>query len=88
MRCDDINGAVIGTGSKVEVESVKLILSHEDAFALCNLLHISNLTDTKGRCTKDQEQALIKIGRDLGVLVDHPSRDNLGKLEISVADPE
>lgn len=85
MRHEDINGAIIGTGSSVKVATIDLTLSHSDAYALCNLLHTALLVDNlNGHCSKEQAKSLLKIGRDLGVMVDHPSRHNLGKFKITV----
>lgn len=83
MRHDNINGAILGTTSAIKVSAIELRLSAQDAYALCNLL-------TTGALNKfgpvyleaDQAAALLKIGRDLGVLVDHHSRNNLGDLQI------
>jgi hypothetical protein len=84
MRDADINGAVLGTESKVQVNSINLTLSFNDAYALCNVLHPQALADVKKWLNDAQLEAVKRIGRDLGVFVDHSSRNNLGEWMIAI----
>jgi len=89
MRHQDINGHILGTGSSIQVDSVTLKLSREDAYALCNLLGDSDLDkNVHGYLELDQIEALKRIGRDLGIFVDHSTRHNLGVFKISVTPVE
>lgn len=88
MRTDNVNGAVLGTDSSIKVGEVVLRLSFNDAYALCNMLTNKRLDDNKHMLEKDQVEALRRIGRDVGILIDHPSRDNLGKFRINVEKQE
>jgi len=81
MRANNINGAIIGTTSSVKVGTINLSLSYEDTWALCNLLHKDQLSQCARYLDKNQIEILNKIGRDLGILTDHPSRDNIGNIQ-------
>jgi hypothetical protein len=83
MRTRDINGAILGSrGSTIQVSKITLELSYTDAYALCNLLTRNELENSHN-LEKDQKESLMHIGRDLGILVDHTARHNLGKFKIN-----
>lgn len=84
MRHQNVNGHILGTGSRIQVGSIDLALSYDEAYALCNLLTPEAMK--AGHVTGKQREALLRVGRDLGVLVDHPSRDNLGKFYVGVGE--
>ena len=84
MRHHHINGHILGTASQVQVSNIALNLSHDDAYALCNLL-LPNVLDKQVGKGKYHD-ALLRIGRDLGLLVDHSSRDNLGKFYVGIGE--
>ena len=84
MRHEQVNGAILGTESRIKVKTITLELSYDDAYALCNLLHNASLKENKLNLETNQAEALRRIGRDLGIFVDHDSRHNLGKFAIAV----
>lgn len=74
-----ISGHLQGTDSYVEVETVKLKLDVELAYALCNLLCDSHLEEANDCIDRSQKQKLSNLGAALGVLVGNPSANNGGR---------
>lgn len=65
-----------GTGSRVDLDTVKLTLSANDAYALCNLLHPDFLMNNAGGAVNsEQKKALIRIGAALGAFVEHSNAE-------------
>ncbi|MEQ8504628.1 MAG: hypothetical protein RIB80_04830 [Rhodospirillales bacterium] len=77
MRSDDINGHINRTGSWVKVETVSLTLSHDDAWALVNVISRRALDKRRPALglEEDQYEALARIGHALAKFIDHPARD-------------
>ena len=75
MKTTNINGSIDKTTSGICVKSVSLILSHDDAYALCNVISKDGIELTKQYTETAQRDALIRIGRALAKVVDHPSKD-------------
>lgn len=75
MRKDDLNGHILGTESRAQVEHITLGLSFDDAYALCNILS-DEILDKSGSdvCEKDQIEKLRLIGQDLALFCDHSNR--------------
>lgn len=73
---------ITGTGSRVDLCTVQLTLSAEDAYALCNLLHRDFLEERAGgTVNQKQKDALLKIGAALGAFVEHSNADEHQAIE-------
>lgn len=63
---------------KIRIDTITLTLTFEEVYALCNKLVERDLVKNKvGFCEKDQIGLLLKIGKELGTLVGHYSKNNL-----------
>lgn len=67
---------------KVQVETITLTLTREEAYALCNKLDDTSLITHGGYCEYDQIKLLQVIGKELGKLVDHHSARNDLSIEL------
>lgn len=66
--------------AQVDVKNLQLTLSSEEAWALCNVLTCRNESDKKGllmRVNIRQLHKLSDMGRELGKVLDHPSKYNV-----------
>jgi len=84
MRHENVNGAILDTDSKIKVGRIDLSLSFLDAWALCNMLDSRFLEENRGMLLPKQIEALKRIGRDVGIFIDHPTRHNMGKFRLMV----
>ncbi|MAF04372.1 MAG: hypothetical protein CME86_18440 [Herbaspirillum sp.] len=50
---------------------------------MCNMLDLEMLKKNAHLLEKDQVDFLKQLGCDIGLLIDHPSRNNLGEVTIS-----
>lgn len=71
------------TTSAVQASTISVSLTRDQAWALCNMLDLEMLKQNAHLLEKDQVSFLKKLGCDIGLLIDRPSRDNLGEVTIS-----
>lgn len=75
VMCNEMQGAIEKTKSRISVQSLNLELDRETAWALCNLLDPSNIEKRSNAYLEDnQKPMLIKLGAAIGAFLDHPNR--------------
>ena len=76
-KCGEIGGAIVGTVSRIELETVKVTLDSKTAYALCNVLGEESIKKHPYLNT-DQREPLIKLGEAIAVYCGH-SNENIEK---------
>lgn len=74
-KCSELQGAIVGTDSRVAVGSINLTLDSDTAWALCNVLSESNVNKMGGSLEREQMPPLVNLGKAIGAIIDHPNRD-------------
>jgi len=69
----------------VQIETITVTLTREEAYALCNKLHDDALVTHGGYCEFGQIKLLQRIGKDIGKLVGHHSAKNDLTLDVKTA---
>lgn len=78
IKCDEMQGAIEKTDSRIQVGSVKLELDSTIAWALCNVLSKEHIENQCGGCLEEsQKEGLINVGAAIAAFVDHPNRQFL-----------
>jgi len=76
-KCGGIQGAIVGTDSRIELGTVKIVLDSKTAYALCNVLCEESIKKHPYLNT-DQREPLIRLGEAIAVYCGH-SNENLDK---------
>ncbi len=72
----DLQGHIQKTESYIRVKTIQVDIDAATAYALCNLL-TSNQIDASHSVEEDQAVKLRNLGAAIGMLIDHPAKDNL-----------
>lgn len=75
--CGGINGAIVGTESRIELGTVTVTLDAKTAYALCNVLGGESIMKHPYLNTS-QREPLIKLGEAIAVYCGH-SNENIEK---------
>lgn len=73
----DLSGHIKKTESWIRIKTIQVDLDYETAYALCNVLHHSELDKLQGVCLPEQLQRLLHLGAAIGQLVEHSSKYNV-----------
>jgi len=68
-----------------QVQTISLILTREEAYALCNKLTDDGLVTHGGYCEFNQIKLLQRIGKEVGEIVSHSSAKNDLALDVVAA---
>jgi len=71
------------TTNTVQAAAISITLDRNQAWAICNMLDAEMLKKNAHLLERDQVSFLKQLGCDIGLLIDHPSRDNMGEVTIT-----
>ena len=76
IKCQNMQGAIKNTRSRIRAKTIQIDLDDGTAWALCNVLSKKHIENECCECLElDQKAGLISLGSAIGAFIDHNNKN-------------